>query len=60
MKIIMIRNNKLNLKYSYNLNYEYFNCIFNSHINSAKLITFLLPASCFSSLANKFFSDIKA
>jgi hypothetical protein len=51
MKIIMIRNNKVNLKYSYNVLYEYFNRLFNTYVHSNKSIAFLLLAANFSNLS---------
>ena len=51
MKIIMIRNNRVNLKYSYNVFYEYSNRLFNTHIHSNKSIAFLLLAANFSNLS---------
>ena len=46
----MIRNNRVNLKYSYNVLYEYFNHLFNTYVHSNKSIAFLLPAANFSNL----------
>ena len=53
MKIIMIRNNIANLKYSYNLKHEYFNSLFNTYIYSVKSIALLLLATYFSNLSYK-------
>ena len=50
MKIIMIRNNRVNLKYSYNVLYEYFNHLFNTCVHSNKSIAFLLLAANFGNL----------
>jgi len=47
----MIRINRVNLKYSYNVIYEYFNRLFNTHIHSNKSIAFLLLAANFSNLS---------
>ena len=51
----MIRNNKVNLKYSYNLCYENFNCIFNTYIYSNKSVAFLLLTFNSGNLSNKFY-----
>ena len=47
----MIRNNISNLKYSYNLMYEYFNRIFSTYIYSNKSITLILLVASFSNLS---------
>ena len=47
----MIRNNITNLKYSYNLKYEYFNRIPNTYIYSNKFIALILLVASFSNLS---------
>ena len=47
----MIRNNITNLKYSYNLSYEYFNRLSNTYIDSNKSIALILLVAGFSNLS---------
>ena len=47
----MIRNNITNLKYSYNLNYEYLNRLSNTYIYSNKSIALILLVASFSNLS---------
>ena len=47
----MIRNNITNLKYSYNLKYEYLNRLSNTHIYSNKFIAIILLVASFSNLS---------
>ena len=49
----MIRNNKVNLKYSYNIHYEYFDYLFNTYNYSNKSIAVLLLDASVSNLGNK-------
>ena len=47
----MIRNNIANLKYSYNLEHEYFNRISSTYIYSNKSIALILLVASFSNLS---------
>ena len=47
----MIRNNITNLKYSYNLRYEYFNRLSHTYIDSNKSIALILLVAGFSNLS---------
>ena len=47
----MIRNNTANLKYSYNLKYEYFNRLSSAYFYSNKFIALILLITSFSNLS---------